>query len=236
MKGILVTGATGNIGREVAAQLRAAGLPVRAMSRNPQTISVEDGVEAVPGDLTKPESLDPALDDVGAVFLVWTAPLVFAAAAIERIASRAERIVLVSSPHRTAHPFFQQPNALRAVHAGLDYVLTGPQSLTQREQVAVIGASIGRQLTFDELSPEVARREMIALFEQLSPKTAPPETVARVTGNIADMLLSAYGAAVNRPALVTSTIEDVTGTPARTFREWAIEHASDFRGDVGHDM
>jgi nucleoside-diphosphate-sugar epimerase len=36
MKGrswILVTGASGNIGGEVVAQLRAAGLPVRALSR-----------------------------------------------------------------------------------------------------------------------------------------------------------------------------------------------------------
>jgi len=45
---------------------------------------------------------------------------------------------------------------------------------------------------------------------------------------VADMLLSAYAAAVDRPALVTSTIEEVTGTPARTFREWAIDHAADF--------
>jgi len=36
---------------------------------------------------------------------------------------------------------------------------------------------------------------------------------------IAEMILSAYAAAVDRPALVTSTIEDVAGTPARTFRQ-----------------
>ena len=45
---------------------------------------------------------------------------------------------------------------------------------------------------------------------------------------VADMLLNAYAAAVDRPALITSTIEDVTGTPARTFGQWATDHAADF--------
>jgi hypothetical protein len=42
------------------------------------------------------------------------------------------------------------------------------------------------------------------------------------------MLLTAYAAAVDRPAVLTSAIEDVTGRPARTFREWATDHAADF--------
>jgi hypothetical protein len=41
-------------------------------------------------------------------------------------------------------------------------------------------------------------------------------------------MLSAYAAAVDQPALVTSTVEEVTGRPARTFRQWAIDHAADF--------
>jgi hypothetical protein len=42
------------------------------------------------------------------------------------------------------------------------------------------------------------------------------------------MLMTAYAAAVDRPALVTSTIEEITDTPARSFREWATDHAADF--------
>ena len=97
-------------------------------------------------------------------------------------------------------------------HDRRDYVLTGRESLTQREQLAIIGDSIGRTLTFDEISPDTARREVIATWP----------------ASLADMLLSAYAAAVDRPALVTSAIEDVTGAPARTFREWATDHAADF--------
>jgi hypothetical protein len=29
--------------------------------------------------------------------------------------------------------------------------------------------------------------------------------------------------------LVTTTVKEITGTPARTFREWAVDHADDFR-------
>jgi hypothetical protein len=65
-------------------------------------------------------TLDTALEGVDAVFLVWVLPLAAAAMTLQRIASHAERIVLLTSAHRTAHPFFQQPNALRSVHAGIE--------------------------------------------------------------------------------------------------------------------
>jgi hypothetical protein len=53
------------------------------------------------------------LEDVDAVFLVWTAPSEFVAPALQRIANRAQRIVFLSAPFKTAHPFFQQPNPAR---------------------------------------------------------------------------------------------------------------------------
>ena len=44
---------------------------------------------------------------------------------------------------------------------------------------------------------------------------------------IADMLLRAYAAAVGQPAYVTSTVAELTGTPAAPFRQWAQDHADD---------
>jgi hypothetical protein len=52
--------------------------------------------------------------------------------------------------------------------------------------------------------------------------------LAMMPGPVADMLLDAYAAAVDRPAHVTSTVADVTGMPARSFHEWVVDHAGEF--------
>src|SRR5436309_8923333 len=107
MHPVLVTGATGRVGRVVIAQLLDAGVPVRALTRRPAEARLPAAVEVVAGDLTVPESLDSPLQDVSAVFLVWTAPPATAPAVIERLANHVRRVVFLSSPHRTPHPFFQ---------------------------------------------------------------------------------------------------------------------------------
>jgi hypothetical protein len=62
------------------------------------------------GYLTFPETLDECLFGVDTVFLVWTAPPSAVAPALERIAKHARRIVFLSAPLKTFHPFLQQPN------------------------------------------------------------------------------------------------------------------------------
>jgi uncharacterized protein YbjT (DUF2867 family) len=281
MKKILVTGATGTIGRQVVSQLLDTDTRVRAMTRNPEAAGLPSGVEVVRGDLTDPESLNKCLEGIDTVFLVWTAPAGAFPAALDRIARRARRVVLLTSPHKTPHPLFQQTNPMAAMIAeierrieasgvqwtflrpgmfaanalswwgpqirsgdvvrwpyadaptapiherdvaavavralledgleGAEPVLTGPESLSQREQVAVIGEGIGRPLRFEEISPEEARREI--------PFPAPAM----------DMLLKAWAAALGHPALVTSTVAEITGRPARTFRDWVSDHAGELR-------
>ncbi len=44
-------------------------------------------------------------------------------------------------------------------HAGGDYVLTGPESLSQAQQVSIIGDVLGRRIEFAELSPDEFRSE-----------------------------------------------------------------------------
>jgi uncharacterized protein YbjT (DUF2867 family) len=67
---ILITGATGNVGSELARALAARGEAVRALARKPDQAVFPAGVEAAPGDLEKPGSLGPALDGVTRVFLL----------------------------------------------------------------------------------------------------------------------------------------------------------------------
>ncbi len=279
---VLVTGATGRVGRLVVDRLLREGVPVRALTRRPEAARLPAGVEIIAGDLTRPESLDTGLRGTGAVFLVWTAPPATVPAVIDRLARHTRRVVFLSSPHRTPHPFFQQPNpmavlhgeierviaaaglastvirpgmfasnalhwwsvpirtggvvrwpygaaetapiderdiatvAARALHddghAGGDYVLTGPESLSQAEQVGIIGAAIGRRIRFEELSPEEFRRETAGSW----PRPA------------VDMLLAAWGATIGHPAFVTSTVSDVTGSPPLPFRQWVADHAAAF--------
>ena len=69
---ILVIGATGNIGKDVVAGLRAKGEQVRAMVRDPEKAKAagEPGVEYVAGDLGKPESVAAALQGIEKAFLL----------------------------------------------------------------------------------------------------------------------------------------------------------------------
>jgi uncharacterized protein YbjT (DUF2867 family) len=70
-----------------------------------------------------PESLDAVLRDVDAVFLVWTVPPASAPAVVERLAAHPRRVVFLSSPHQTPHPFFQQPNPMAALHADIERLI-----------------------------------------------------------------------------------------------------------------
>lgn len=283
---VLVTGATGRIGRLVVDEIMRAGRPVRALTRRPADAALPAGVEVVTGDLTDPASLDAALDGARGVFLVWTVAPDSAPAVISRLATHARpqprRIVYLSSPHRTPHPFFQQPNPMRDLHAEIerlledaglttvivrpgmfasnalhwwapqirrgdvvrwpygdaetapiderdvaavaaralldedqanaDHVLTGPGSLSQAAQVRAIGDVIGRPLRFDELSPDEFLRE----------------TAGSWPAGVPEMLLAAWGAALGRPAFVTNAVQEVVGTPARSFRQWAADNAMAF--------
>ena len=284
---VLVTGATGRIGRVVVDLLIDAGAPVRALTHRPEAAATLPAkVEVVIGDLTAPESLDAGLRGVSAVFLVWTVPPTTASAVVERLATYARRVVFLSSPHQTPHPFFQQPNPMAALHAdierlikaaglestiirpgmfasnalfwwapairdggvvrwpygaaetapvdgrdvaavaartlcqdghaGGDYVLTGPESLSQAEQVSIIGDVLGRRIKFEELSPEEFR------FETQGSWPRP----------IMDMLLAAWGATIGRPAFVTSTVSDILGSAPRSFRQWVADHATAFQEDT----
>src|SRR5262245_37305581 len=67
---ILVTGATGLVGRALVKLLLDHRQPVAAVSRNPATAMLPEGVHVVHGDPSRPRTLVPALRGVEAIFLV----------------------------------------------------------------------------------------------------------------------------------------------------------------------
>jgi uncharacterized protein YbjT (DUF2867 family) len=99
-------------------------------------------------------------------------------------------------------------------HAGHSYVLTGPQSLTQRDKVRLIGEAIGKKLSFEELPPEQIRQAMLA-------QGLPEDVPDRLLGSLADY--------AKEPGPSSDTVDQVLGRPALTFAEWAAEHAAAFR-------
>lgn len=265
---ILVTGATGLVGRGILARLRAANVEVRALTRNLDKADLPDDVEVAIGDLAQPESLAAALSGVDRVYL-FSAGRVgpgFAAAAKQ---AGVDRVVMVSGldndPASVEQPLTEAglqwshlrptafaANALRhwgytirtegvvrapygdasiaPIHeadvadvaaallldhgpTGERHELTGPQSLTFRQQVGIIGEAIGQKISFVEETPEEFRERMTRF----------------VPAPIVDGMLEAWASTAARPAAVTHTVERITGHPARSYAQWVSDHAADFR-------
>ncbi|MFK0244734.1 NAD(P)H-binding protein [Amycolatopsis azurea] len=66
---ILVTGATGSVGRLLVDELVKAGAPVRALTVNPAKAALPEQVEVAKGYLGKPETLPEALKGIETVYL-----------------------------------------------------------------------------------------------------------------------------------------------------------------------
>ncbi len=277
---ILVTGATGNVGRHVVSELLDKGADVRALVRDPEAADLPPRVEVVQGDLAEPVGLNVAMGGVDSVFLVWPftsekASAELAPDVVDAIARDARRIVYLSAEAAREQPdsfwaalerlversgsqwTILQPTGFAANtlmwaeqirddgvvrwpygeaarsliherdiaavaaatltedgHGGARHVLTGPETVTQIEQVHAIGEAIGRPVRWEELSREDARLQLAEAFGD---------------AEFADAALDTWAGFVSEPERVTATVEEVTGVPARTFRQWAADHAEDFR-------
>jgi uncharacterized protein YbjT (DUF2867 family) len=280
----LVIGARGGIGRHVLDQLLAAGEPVRASVRDHRAgADLPTAAEVVTADLTRPDTLRPALDGVRRVFLYAPPSSAegFAAAAAH---AGVERVVLLSSgsvllpgtehntiaaehraiedalaaadlPWTPVRPLVLASNTLRwaeSIRSGsavsLVYpdaitapvherdvaavavaalrtevgdtaaddltaaMLTGPDLISQRRQVELVGQAIGRTLRVEELSPDQAR-ERYGRFTD-------PATV--------EAILQFQAAAADGGSPRTQTVPRVLGRPGLGFEQWARDHAQDF--------
>lgn len=280
---ILVTGASGNVGRLVVEGLR--GVEVRALSRRVRD-DLPDGVEGVVGDLARPQSLEGVFEGVDRVYLF---PVPDTAGRVVEMARAAgvTRVVTLSSgavthgfdtdyhlpveraveasgmewthvrpgefalnklwlwgpsirrrrtvrdplPEEAWYPVHERDIADVAVagltgegHTGRAYTLNGPDLVSRREQVAAIAEAIGEPVRFEVVDAHTARKDYLAQ--------------GGFAADNADFLLGFedYSGGESDPgdlevlqpeALPTSM--DALGRPARTFRQWARDHAADFR-------
>jgi uncharacterized protein YbjT (DUF2867 family) len=97
-------------------------------------------------------------------------------------------------------------------HTGATYALSGPECLTQAEQLNTISRAIGRELTYRAISPEQFKQSM----RQFMPE------------DIISMLLTYWAETVDQPDIVRPTVEQITGKPAHTLAQWATDHIADF--------
>lgn len=118
----LVTGARGHVGRHVVAGLAAAGVPVRAMSREPAELAVPTGVEVVRGDLTEPDGLADALRGARAMYL-FPEPSTATEVVERAVRAGVRRIVVLSSSSVTEegnHSGMYHRTVERAVEAAVE--------------------------------------------------------------------------------------------------------------------
>ncbi|MFF5770403.1 NAD(P)H-binding protein [Streptomyces californicus] len=270
---ILVTGATGTVGRRVVEQLLERGERVRALTRAPERAEFPPGVEVVGGDLEDPASLAPALRGVTGLHLItfggeFSAPLetgdeILALAAeagvrrvtvlhgggdtpmetavrasgfawtvvmpVEFMANALEWAPGIRSEGVVREPFVDRLSAMvhesdigavAAValtedgHGGQEYLVTGPEALTVRDKTTAIGAARGADVELVELTEEQA-------LENWRGQGMPEDVIA--------FLIAVYRDTPPEGRTVVGTVEKVTGRPARTFAQWAGEHAHLFR-------
>lgn len=282
----LITGATGNVGREVVNLLLAGGEKVVAVTRNPATAALPASAVVVGGDPTRPQTLASELNGIEAIFISPRAlgDATAGAATVELLKLAAEhgvqRVVVISAVtveydigyQHFANAFKAVEDAARAsglqwtilrcsdfasnalawapqiraagvvrgvygdaatltiherdiaavsaltlvdaAHTGRTYVLTGPQSLTQREKARLIGEAIGCEIPWVEVTPEQLRQALLA-------QGVPEDVPDRIIGYWADH--------VERQEPSSPTLERLLDRPALTFAQWATEHAATFR-------
>ena len=99
-------------------------------------------------------------------------------------------------------------------HENAVYELTGPDSITQRDQMNTIAQKIARQLEWHLLDLETHRQTLT--------RWGSPEIV--------ESLLKHSVAATNTPVTTTNTFAKLTGKSPRSFAQWAEDHKEAFIG------
>ncbi len=279
---ILITGATGNIGRELILILFEMGEPIRVLVRNETKVAgLDPRIERAVGDLSAPDTLLSALRGVDKVFLVTFETQqdvnVIEAAKLAGV----RHIVKLSTLEATEHKiqvgkwhhereqlirasgldwtflrpgmfmsntidwwaasikgqgsvFFPggkkgrvapiDPRDIATVaacaltqpgHSGKAYELTGPELFTIGEMVQVIAGVLGKPVQYRDIPPFAAKLFML--------RAGMDKTLVNALMEMLRSLRQDEG------AVVTATVQQVTGRRPGTYEAWCREHIESFR-------
>jgi uncharacterized protein YbjT (DUF2867 family) len=223
---IVVTGATGNVGRPLVQALAAAGEQVTAVSRTVPDAAVPDGVRHRQADLTDPESLRSILDGAGALFLHdggANAHLVNPRDILDIAkAGGVGRVVLLSSigvatrPQSASHGGMMRSTEDAVRQSGMDWTILRPGGFDSN---AYAWAETVR-----------AHRTVVAPFGDVGLPTVDPADIAEVAAAAlrgaghAGQVYELTGPALTTPRQGAEAIADALGEPVR-FVEQTREEA-----------
>jgi uncharacterized protein YbjT (DUF2867 family) len=106
-------------------------------------------------------------------------------------------------------------------HGGQIYTITGPEALTPLQVADTIAKVTGREIRFVEQSEQEARDQWAA--------EGYPEFMI-------EFFVEVWGNTPEVGYTVADTVERVTGKPARSFAQWADEHASAFKAETEQEQ
>jgi len=279
---ILVTAATGHIGKELITHLQAAGQSIRVLVRDEKKVThLDPCIERAVGDLNDLESIVSAMRGVQRVFLVtfeaqqdinvieavrrtglqhivklstleardhrikvgkwhyereelirasglaWTflRPGMFMSNTIEWWAESIKgqgSVFFPGGKRGKVAPIDPRDVASVATlaltqpgHTGQAYELTSAELFTMGEMVQVISQVLGKPIQYVDIPPLGAKLFML--------KTGMDKTLVNA---LMEMLASLRK---NEGAIVTDTVQRLTGFPPRLFESWCHEHINAFR-------
>ncbi|MFJ5141224.1 NAD(P)H-binding protein [Streptomyces sp. NPDC088707] len=203
-----------------ADRARAAGVEHVVLLSSSSVLAADAAENPIAASHLAAERALSAAADAGAFEATHLRPGAFATNALQWARTlRDGRGPALPHPHAYGDPIHERDVAEAAFAVltqprlrGSSYLLTGPESLTFVEQLAVLAEVTGRPAPHTVVTPEEWKASVTGFMPEL----------------FADALLSHWAAHDGRPTPLTRTVEDLTGHPARTFATWAADHKEDF--------
>ncbi|GAA3812330.1 NAD(P)H-binding protein [Streptomyces coacervatus] len=214
---IVVTGATGNVGRSLVQTLAASGEQVTGTSRSVSAADSPHGVRHRQADLTDPESLRPVFDGAEALFLQNGGPSAHLLSPRDILdvakAAGIGRVVLLSSqgvatrPQSASHGGTAQAIEDAVRQSGLDWTILRPGGFNSN--------------TYAWAESVRTRRAIAAPFADIGLPTIDPDDIAEVaaaalrTNGHTGRTYELTGPALTTPRQQAEAIGDALGEPVR---------------------